>query len=104
MSTFAATFGEIVIPDLRRMCAARGLFVALDLADFGEACAEVWTVALRRGAERLPRAALDQLDDWIAAQLLQAEAAARPGVDAVAALPTRDLWRIIQERPWPTSP
>lgn len=104
MSTFAATFGELVIPDLRRLCAARGLFVALDLADFSEACAEVWAVALRRGAERLPRVALDQLDEWIATQILQAEAAARPGVNAVVALPTRDLWGIILERPWPTSP
>ena len=57
MSTFVAAFGQVVIPDLTRMCEARGLFVALGLDGFSDACGEVWCEALRRGADRLPVAA-----------------------------------------------
>lgn len=103
MSTFAATFGQIVIPDLNRMCQARGLYVALGLDGFSDACDEVMAEALRRGASRLPDAALEQLGDWIATTILQAEAAAAPGVETTAALSNRDLWSTILERPWPTS-
>ena len=37
VSTFAATFRELVIPDLQRMIAARGLFVALGLSGWSDA-------------------------------------------------------------------
>lgn len=82
MATFATTFGELVTPDLRRMCRSEGLFVALEMKEFQDAYATVWGEARRRGALMLPMSIIDQLQDWILNQILQAEAEARPDVEA----------------------
>lgn len=72
MSTFAATFRNIVMPRLRRQARVQGLFVALDLRTFSEACSSVWADASRRGAAHLPDSLIDELNDWIATQVLNA--------------------------------
>ena len=103
MSTFAATFRELVIPDLTRMIAARGLFLALGLSGWSEAYDEVLDEASRRGALHLPDAVFRQLEDWISDELLKASTAAEPLAQRAAAASDKALWRCILERPWPTT-
>lgn len=69
--TFAATFRELVMPDLRTMCRTQGLFVALDLQSFTEASAAVMHHACMRGASKLPPHLLPELEEWIDTLLLE---------------------------------
>ena len=75
MSTFLATFREIVIPDLRRQCQRLGLTVALGVDTYGEAYDRVFAHARERGALHLADGELGQLEEWISATLLHAVAA-----------------------------
>jgi hypothetical protein len=87
--TFASTFGELVTPELARMCRVQGLLVALELRPFHEAYDTVWRVARRRGALMLPMQLLADLEDWIMTRILLAEAEARPGVEEYRAIVDR---------------
>lgn len=71
MSTFAATFRELVMPTLKRMCAAHALFVACELQDFCDAHTTVMREAERRGAAHLPDDLRAELDAWIASTILR---------------------------------
>ena len=102
MANFSDAFRAMVGPDLRRMCANRGLFVALGLDGFADACDEVIAEARKRGAAHLPDAVHRQLEDWISATLLEAIDAAMPTVRAAEAATDSRLWAVILERPWPT--
>jgi hypothetical protein len=94
--TFASTFGELVTPELARMCRVQGFFVALERRSFPEAFDTVWRVALRRGALMLPERLLNDLEGWIMTRILLAEKDARPGVEerrAVADRVAKDIER-----------
>jgi hypothetical protein len=101
LTTFAATFRELVTPDLARMCRARGVFIALGMNGWGESFDEVMTEALHRGAIHLPAVVFEQLEEWVATSLLRAITAA--DTEQYAAMPDREVWGIILERPWSTT-
>ena len=69
--SFAEDFRRHVIPELREMLRKRGLFLALDMVGFDEACSEVMLEARKRGAKHLDDDAITELDDWIACTLLE---------------------------------
>lgn len=71
MSTFAAAFKEIVIPDLRRHCRLQAVFVAHGRKSFTDGTGVVWHYAMARGAGHLPLPNIDQLGDWIDTTVLQ---------------------------------
>lgn len=81
-SDFAAAFRAHVMPKLRDMLPAQGLFVALRLNTFSEVHAELMGEALRLGASNLPREHLDALIEWSQCALLDAAAKAEARVDA----------------------
>lgn len=65
MSTFATTFRELVMPDLRLRCRLQAVLVYRGRRSFTEGTGAVWHYAASRGATHLPDAIIDQLDDWI---------------------------------------
>lgn len=89
MTDFATTFGELVVPDLRRLCRVQGLFLALGLASFSEASDEVMEAAARRGATRLKSRELSELEDWVTTTILKAETEFAPSVAARRAIADR---------------
>jgi hypothetical protein len=89
MATFAATFRELVMPSLARMCRTQGLFVALDLYTFSEASSAVMAAAVKRGASSLPDGLVMELGDWISTAILRAIDEFTPGVEAHCAVADR---------------
>ncbi len=80
------------MPDLRRACRLHGVLVGLGLGSWDDGVREVWRIAGDRGAFFLPDALLDDLADWITAEITdQAEGVGsgiEPGLAGmVAALP-----------------
>lgn len=71
MSTFAATYREIVMPDLRRACQGQALSLARGRCSFTEAYDAVFALARRRGALHLPTNLLADLEGWIDTTLLR---------------------------------
>jgi Na+/phosphate symporter len=82
MTTFAATFRELVMPSLARMCRTQGLFVALDLCTFSEASGTVMAAAAKRGASSLPDGLVMELGDWIGTAILKAIDEFTPAIEA----------------------
>lgn len=90
MSTFAATFRELVMPDLRRMCRLQALAVARGRCGFSDASNSVFAHARARGATHLPvsliadngqrRDLILELHDWIDVTILKtiADVESRP--------------------------
>lgn len=70
-ATFAATFREIVIPDLQKLTNIHGALLAIGCRTWTEAYAEVERRAIARGALHLPDGIFQSLQDWIATQLLR---------------------------------
>lgn len=100
MSSFAAAFRDLVMPDLRRSCRLQALSMARDRCDFSEATDAVLAQAQRRGATHLPDGLISELIDWIDATLLRTVAeietkpdAAREIVDE-ALRPLEAAWRM----------
>ena len=81
MTTFPATFRELVIPDLRRLCRVHGLFVALDNRTFSEAFSAVWQEASCRGALLLPDNLMLEIEEWVMLTILKHEAEFRPSIE-----------------------
>lgn len=71
MANFAATFRDLVMPDLRRSCRTQALAVARDRCGFTEASAAVLDQARRRGAAHLPDSLINDLIDWIDTTVLR---------------------------------
>lgn len=70
VSTFAATFREIVMPMLKSRARVQGLFLALGRRTFTEAYDEVFGLASARGALHLDDSLLSELEGWIAKELI----------------------------------
>ena len=88
-SSFADTFRATVVPRLRPVIEARGLFVALEMETFTEARGDLIREAGRLGAYHLPPEHLDALSDWIARELVLA-------IDRKT-IPTNDtVWRQVK--------
>lgn len=104
MATFAATFRELVMPSLARMCRTQGLFVALDLYAFSEASSAVMAAAVKRGASSLPDTLLLELDAWIGVALLRAVDEFTPAIEAHRAVADRVAADIARcEAAWRTA-
>jgi hypothetical protein len=102
--TFAATFRDIVIPDITRLCRAQGLFVALALREFSDAWSTVMAHATRRGASALPADILQQLDDFIGTSILRAVDEFMPSILERRAIADRVAIDIARcEAAWPTT-
>ena len=69
--SFADTYREIVVPDLRRRCRAQAGSVALDLTSFSEAQSNVIHAAYARGSGNLPNEIQIDLMNWIGSTLLR---------------------------------
>jgi hypothetical protein len=94
MTTFAATFREIVIPDMRRLIAATAPCVAMCVMTFAEARNSIVAAAIKRGATSLPEEVFQDFRDWVADQLFHAVDAwedANPANEAAASA-ARDRW------------
>jgi hypothetical protein len=65
MSTFAITFRELIMDDLRRLCEREAIPVAWEEKEFSDAWLVVMREANRRGAKHLPSHLQDELDWWI---------------------------------------
>lgn len=71
MSTFAATFRELVMPDLRRASRLQALSIYRGRCGFTEAADAVLADARRRGAMHLQPILMAELMDWIDVTLLR---------------------------------
>jgi len=80
---FALAFREHVLPKLQREIEIEAFLLALDFTEYHSAYWNVFRVAQRYGALKLPDWVSDQLHDWLAETLLNATLAAE---------------RLIQER------
>jgi hypothetical protein len=72
MTTFAATFRDLVMPTLQRHCRTAGFCVERGRWSFTEGHAFVWDMARSRGALHLPLQIIGDLDGWIDVQILKA--------------------------------
>jgi hypothetical protein len=71
-NAFAETFREMVIPELSKRCRKAGFCIERGRWTFTEGHAFVMDLARHRGAYCLPLHVLDDLDQWIDAQILKA--------------------------------
>lgn len=67
---FDQDFSRHVTPKLLNLITALAPMVALEVYGFDEALSSVWRVAWRYGAAQLSALAQEQLDDWIAREIL----------------------------------
>lgn len=88
-SDFAAMFRALIVPRLRPMIEARGLFLALELEGFSEARGAIIREAGRLGAYNLPSEHLVALEDWIGSEILAA-------FDRQSITPSDKVWRDVQ--------
>lgn len=72
MTTFAATFRELVGPCLRQRCRRGAFCVERGRWTFTQAHCFVWDLACARGACHLPPPVLSDLADWIDCEILTA--------------------------------
>jgi hypothetical protein len=72
MTTFAAKFRELVMPDLRRAVRLQAFALSRGRCTFTEASGGIWRLARKRGACHLSPSLIAELDDWIDATLLAA--------------------------------
>lgn len=91
MSTFAAAFREIVMPDLRRRCRISALMVARERWSFTEASSHTFDLARARGAAHLPDGVLTDLHGWIDSTLLRTIADIETRPDAAREIVDEDL-------------
>lgn len=72
MTTFASAFREIVAPALRQRCRSAGFCIGRGRWSFTQGHAFVLDLARQRGAMHLPDRILEELDNWIATQIVAA--------------------------------
>lgn len=72
MTDFATTYRALVVPRLKNACRLMGVYLALDMREWGEAVSDVWSDARRYGATHLPGALTAELLDWIEAEIMSA--------------------------------
>ena len=91
MSTFAAAFRDIVVPDIKRFIQASAPCVGLGVISFAQACDGAERIAARRGSARLPDDVFRQLVDWISDAMLR-EVEAYERANPIACSNARELW------------
>jgi hypothetical protein len=70
MMLFAHHFREHVMPRLRNLARAEAVCIVQHVETFSGACNALMTYSRRYGALYLPPAKLDDLEEWIAIQIL----------------------------------
>lgn len=70
MRLFAHHFRDHVMPRLRNLAKAEAVCVTRNVETFSGACDAVMNYARKRGALYLPDDVLDDLEDWIATEVL----------------------------------
>jgi hypothetical protein len=82
MTPFAQHYRARVVPRLRTEIQKVGALLALDVIDWNEAEGQVTKIADHYGARNLRGYAYDELLDWIAGRLLDAQIDAEASVEA----------------------
>jgi len=71
MTTFGETYRELVFPVLEECCRKQGFYLAIELIDYCEAHNVVSRLAYSRGAVHLGVYGQENLDKWIAENILR---------------------------------